>query len=144
MVSRFPLAGLLRLQRLREDTAASELAAANFRTSASRSRQSAARFDLAESPTEVSTGAALSAVAAARASSRSMLADLDAVLSGHEATARQAQEAFSAARSQSVRLEKLEAKHAERVAAADLLAEQTVLDELAAGAWHRSRKEGMR
>jgi flagellar FliJ protein len=144
MASRFPLAGLLRLQRLREDAAASELAAANFRTSASRARQGAARDDLANSPTEVSTGAALSAVAAARSSSRSMLADLNAVLTDHQAAALQAQAAFSAARSQSVRLEKLEAKHDERVAAADLRTEQTVLDELAAGAWHRGRNESRR
>lgn len=142
MPRRFPLAGLLRLQHLHEDAAAIELASANARTSATRARQRAARLELAEVPTEVANAAALSSVAAARASSRSMLADLAAVSAENLTRTEQAQQAFNAARSQSVRLEKLETKHEERETVAELQAEQTAIDEIASGAWHRGRNAG--
>lgn len=135
----FPLAGLLRLKQLHEDAAAIELAAANNRTSATRARQRAARLELADMPSEVVNAAALSSVAAARSSSRSMLADLAAVSVENQARTEQAQAAFNDARSQSVRLQKLETKHEARVVAEDLHTEQTAIDEIASGAWHRGR-----
>ncbi|WP_231556235.1 hypothetical protein [Cryobacterium sp. MLB-32] len=78
-------------------------------------------------------------MAAARASSRSMLADLDALGQGHLATLAQAQSVFDAARAESIGLEKLEARHSAAVAAADLRAEQIVLDEIASTRWHRDQ-----
>ena len=137
MSRRFPLAGLLRLQQLHEDAAAIELAAANARSSATRARQKAARLELAEMPSEVVNAAALNSVAAARSSSRSMLAELAAVSEDNRVRTEQAQAAFNEARSQSVRLQKLETKHVARVAAEELHSEQTAIDEIASGAWHR-------
>ena len=137
MSRRFPLAGLLRLQQLHEDAAAIQLAAANARSSATRARQKAARLELAEMPSEVVNAAALNTVAAARSSSRSMLAELAAVSADNQVRTEQAQAAFNAARSQSVRLQKLETKHEARVAAEDLHTEQTAIDEIATGSWHR-------
>ncbi|MBG0740294.1 flagellar export protein FliJ [Paeniglutamicibacter antarcticus] len=137
----FPLAGLLRLQHLRQDAAAADLAGANARASANGARQSAARRDLQETSSEVATAAALSAVAAARSSSRSMLSELEAASLETQADQDQAQAVFNEARAASVRLEKLAAKHDERMAAELLHAEQTVLDEIAVTSWHRNRNQ---
>ena len=139
MSRRFPLAGLLRLQQLHEDAAAIQLAAANARSSATRARQKAARLELAEMPSEAVNAAALNSVAAARSSSRSMLAELAAVSADNQVRTEQAQAAFNEARSQSVRLQKLEIKHEARVAAEELHTEQTAIDEIATGSWHRGR-----
>ncbi|MDH6237275.1 flagellar FliJ family protein [Cryobacterium sp. CG_9.6] len=141
MIRLFPLAGLLRLRHLEQDEAAGHLAAANSRVQDNDSRRDRARALLhgtADSPT---TAAALQAMAAARSSSRSMLADLDALGQGHRESLRSAQSAFDAARAESKALEKLEARHAQAVAAADLHAEQIVLDEIASTRWHRNRTE---
>ncbi|MFI5085142.1 MAG: flagellar FliJ family protein [Actinomycetales bacterium] len=139
MARGFPLAGLLRLSHLREDAAAAELAGANARTSRLGARKNSVRRVLDETPSEVSNSAALAAVAAARSSSRSMLAELDAVVVQTRRERDAAQNEFDAARARTVRLEKLQTRHGERAAAEDLHAEQTVLDELAVTSWHRSR-----
>ncbi len=135
----FPLAGLLRLQHLRRDAAAADLAGANARASAHGARQNATRRELQETSSEVATAAALSAVAAARSSSRSMLTELEAVSQQNRVEQDLAQTMFNEARASSVRLEKLAARHEEAVAAELLHAEQTVLDEIAVTAWHRDR-----
>ena len=141
MTRAFPLAGLLRLRRLQEETAAAKLAAANARVRETSLVQAQAYQVLAESPLAATDSATLSAVAAARASSRAMLADLAAAGIRRSADAEGAQSAFHAARAESVGLEKLEARHAGEAAAEDLRAEQTVLDELAGSAWQRRQKE---
>jgi len=136
----FPLAGLLRLRHLQQDEAAVELAAANSRVNDNETRRDRARALVhggGHSPTSV---AAMSALAAARASSRSMLADLDALGQGHQAALAHAQTVFDAARAESVALEKLKARHSAAVIAADLKAEQTVLDEIASTRWHREHE----
>ena len=86
--------------------------------------------------------ATLQAVAAARASSRSMLAELQAADTLRRTEAEQAQLAFQQARAQAIGLEKLEAQHDLSAAAEELHGEQVVLDEIASGAWHRG--EGSR
>ncbi|WAP51668.1 flagellar FliJ family protein [Arthrobacter sp. ATA002] len=139
----FPLAGLLRLRRLQEEAAAGKLAAANARVRETSAEHAGVYQALTESPLAATDSATLHAVSAARASSRAMLADLAALGSRHAAEAAAAQAAFSAARAESVGLEKLEARHAGVVAAEDLRAEQTVLDELAGTAWQRRQKEAM-
>ncbi|WCI07429.1 flagellar FliJ family protein [Arthrobacter sp. OVS8] len=83
----------------------------------------------------------LRAVAAARSSSHSMLADLQnlsRIAETEEATARQE---FIAARTRSVGLEKLQARHDAEVFTADLRAEQSALDEIASTVWHREEQE---
>ncbi|HEY9498135.1 MAG TPA: hypothetical protein VIQ78_03860 [Terrimesophilobacter sp.] len=140
MVRLFPLAGLLRLRHLQQDQAASQLAVANGRMRENSFRQMRARTALGSTLSEVANTAALHAVAAARASTRSTLADLEGLAAEHRAEVGQAQAVFDAARSRAIGLEKLEGRHAEAVAASDIHAEQTVLDEIASGAWHRNHE----
>ncbi|MFZ3453271.1 flagellar export protein FliJ [Arthrobacter sp. 7Tela_A1] len=139
----FPLAGLLRLRRLQQDSAAGELAAANAKLRRTSAARSEAYDSLAATPLEAADPATLNAIAAARASSRSLLADLLSAEALDSAAASNAQTEFHAARARSVGLEKLEDKHAEALAVEDLHAEQTVLDELAGTTWHRRQKEAL-
>lgn len=141
MARAFPLAGLLRLRRLQEEAAAGRLAAANISLRETTDSHARTLQTLADSPLAVTDSATLAAVAAARASSRAMLTDLAALGVRRAADAAQAQTAFSAARAESVGLEKLESRHAVEVAAEDLRTEQTALDELAGTAWQRRQKE---
>ncbi|MCQ1988072.1 flagellar FliJ family protein [Arthrobacter sp. zg-Y844] len=137
----FPLAGLLRLRQLQQDRAAGELAAANVRMREIREARAEAYNSLETSHSEAVDAATMNAIAAARASSRSMLADLNALDTRHAAEVETARAEFSSARARSVGLEKLEGKFAEAEAAEDLRTEQTILDELAGSAWHRRQKE---
>ncbi|MCA5923513.1 MULTISPECIES: flagellar FliJ family protein [Curtobacterium] len=140
MARRFPLAGLLRLRHTEQDRAAASLAAANERVRDAADARIAARRSLADSEDvrPIEDAATLSAVAAARAATRGMLEELDAVVQSRRADADRAQEAYGAARRAAVGLEKLEGKHAEQQAAEELRAEQGALDEIAA----RRRTEG--
>lgn len=138
----FSLAGLLRLRHLQEDQAAIDLAEADARVRDNEARRARARTalsGLAATPTNV---AALNAMAAARSSTRSMLADLDALGRNHQVALNQAQTVFDSARAESIGLEKLEARHAAAVLAEDLRAEQTVLDEIASTRWYRDSDAG--
>ena len=137
----FPLAGLLRLRRLQQDSAAGNLAAANADLRRSTEARSEAYDSLAATPLEAADAATLNAIAAARASSRSMLADLLAAEELKGAAVNTAQAEFQAARARSVGLEKLESKHSDAVAVEDLRTEQSILDELAGTSWHRRQKE---
>lgn len=141
MSRQFTLAGLLRLRHMQEDQAASDLAAANRRHSASSGRRAAARTELGASDAEVSTAAGLQGMAAARASSQSMLSDLQVMTQMDAETVKGAQEAFTAARMNSKGLEKLQEKHAAAVTVEELAAEQVAVDEIASGSWHRERAE---
>lgn len=141
MTRAFPLAGLLRLRRLQEEAAAAKLAAANAQVQETSHVQAQAYQVLAQSPLAATDSATMCAIAAARASSRAMLADLAALGIRRTADADTAQAAFYSARADSVSLEKLEARHVLEAAAEDLRAEQTVLDELAGNAWQRRQKE---
>jgi flagellar protein FliJ len=133
----FPLAGLLRLRHLQQDRAAGDLAAANSRLHENSVVRDRARTALGGSPTEATSVEALYAVAAARASTRGMLADLDALGRRHSATAAEAQAAFDVARAQALSLEKLELRHSHEVTIEEQHAEQIVIDEIASTSWHR-------
>lgn len=137
MARTFPLAGLLRLRHLEEDQAASHLAAANSRLEESSVLRERARTALGGTPAGVVSVESLYAVAAARASTRGMLADLDALGRRHESAQAEAQTHFDAARAQSLRMEKLARRHQASVAADELREEQIVIDEIAATSWHR-------
>lgn len=136
----FPLTGLLRLRRLQEDQAAARLAAAHQNAAAHTARQRQARMDLDETSSEVTDSSALLAVAAARASARSMLASLNAMSAGHRTAVNHARDEFAKARLEAAGLEKLEGRHMEAAAAEELQAEQIVLDELASAARRRTSK----
>lgn len=141
MARMFPLAGLLRLRQIQEEQAASDLAVANARAREINSRQSRARTELGEVTSAATSSAVLYAVAAARASSRSMLAELDSLDCEHRPSLDQANRAFAAARARSIGLEKLEGRHSDAEAAAELTAEQAAIDEIASIGWQRKKDE---
>jgi flagellar protein FliJ len=137
----FSLAGLLRLRQLQQDQAATGLARARSRSSSVRVREAAARRELAATDDPVSSSASLRAVAAARSSSHSMLADLQSLSRLADADEATARAEFIAARTRSVGLEKLQARHDAEINSADLRAEQSVLDEIASTLWHREDQQ---
>ena len=141
MPRRFPFAGLLRLRQVQEEQSASDLAVAHARAREISSRQSRARTELGEGRSEATNSAVLYAVAAARASSRSMLAELDALDCEHQPSLDHATRAFAEARARSIGLEKLEGRHSDAEAAAELTAEQAAIDEIASIGWHRKKDE---
>jgi flagellar FliJ protein len=140
----FPLAGLLRLRHAQQDEAGSALASANARLADATARRARTAAVLAGEPVQITDAATLFAVSAARASTRGMLAELDAMAASRRAEADSAQAAYNAARTRSIGLEKLDVKHTERVLAEDARAEQLVLDEVASTAWHRNPPEAAR
>jgi len=135
----FSLTGLLRLRHLQQDEAAGVLAAANQSAGENAVKSTETRAAIASIPTTATTSAALSAMAAARASSRNMLAELDGLGRHYAAAVGEAQNAFDAARAQSVGLEKLESRHDAAWNAEELRGEQAVLDEIASTRWHREQ-----
>ncbi|AMB58756.1 hypothetical protein [Microterricola viridarii] len=138
MTRAFALDGLLRLRRLEQDQAAGSLAAANAGRRESAAREAAARAGLGDSPATPETLGALHGIAAARASARSMVAELGAVTLERQRRAEEAQQEYSEARRSTLSIEKLADRHAENVAVEELHAEQIVLDELAGAAWQRT------
>lgn len=142
MARAFALAGLLRLRQIEKEHAASDLAAANALRRDAGERQARAIAALHAVPVEATDAGTLFAMAAARASSRSMLADLAALAAERETEAAAAQEAFTEAKKRAVGLEKLENRHRAEVVAGELSAEQSAIDEMATGAWQRAREGG--
>ncbi|MGO4102380.1 flagellar FliJ family protein [Leifsonia sp. YAF41] len=136
----FSLAGLLRLRHLEEDEAGQTLARANSRLEENSAREAQIRRKLGGGDDEAASVEVLRAVAAARASSRSMLAELEAVARVQRQEADEARAAFAAARTRSKGLERLEEKHNLAVAVGELRTEQNALDEIASGARARSRE----
>ncbi|TFC52103.1 hypothetical protein E3T24_09415 [Cryobacterium sp. TmT2-59] len=142
MARAFALAGLLRLRHLQQDQAAADLAAANALSQANLARRDQARTALAGLPSLASGAETLSAIAAARASARSMLAEMETHGRNYQFAVGEAQHVFDARRAESVGLEKLSDRHAVIARAEELHAEQTVLDEIASSGWHRARRGG--
>ena len=141
MARTFPLAGLLRLRQLREDEAAGSLATANERLRSSQSHTETVSEALGGTDLSPAASASLYAVAAARASARSVLADLHALEAHLQQEQDRAQERFRVARAETLALEKLEDRHRQSEAAAALEAEQRVLDELASTGWGRRAEQ---
>lgn len=137
----FPLAGLLRLRQTQQDHAAAELATANRSARDAKARRQAARIEASMTESEAVSPAALLAIAAARASSRSLLADLDALCQIEDDAVATAQSAFTAARTRSVGLEKLSDRHHTQWNAGQLKAEQGALDEIASSRCYRTQGE---
>ncbi len=143
MSRQFSLAGLLRLRHLQQDEAAGQLASANARLDATSVQRNRARAALGATRSDASSTEALYAMAAGRASMRSMLSDLDSMLTQQHAEAEEANEVFNVARARAVALEKLEAKHLQAVMVEELRDEQNFIDEIASTAW-RTDREGTR
>jgi flagellar FliJ protein len=141
MNRQFSLAGLLRLRQIQQDQAASGLASARSRSSSVRAREASARRQLGASDEDIVSSASLRAVAASRSASHSMLADLQNLARVAETDEATAREEFIAARTRSVGLEKLQARHQADVHAAELSAEQSALDEISSTIWHRDEQQ---
>lgn len=137
----FPLAGLLRLRNSQQDQAAAALASANTSAKAAAARRESLRIEASMTESEAVSPAALSAIAAARASSRSLLMDLEVLCEARNRAAAAAQSDFVAARTRSVGLEKLADRHQHDWRAGQLKAEQSALDEIASSA--RRRMQGV-
>ena len=136
----FPLAGLLRLRQVQQDQAAIDLSAANARVAEGTARQRRARSALGATSSEATSASVLYAVAASRAASRSMLAELQALDCDHRVSLDAANTVFTAARARSIGLEKLEVRFDDAVAHGILAAEQATLDEISSTSWHRTRE----
>ncbi len=141
MNRQFSLAGLLRLRQIQQDQAASGLARARSRSSSVRAREASARRQLAAGQEDIDSTASLRAVAAARSASHSMLADLQGLARLAETDEAAARDEFIAARTRSVGLEKLQARHDAEVSTAELRAEQSTLDEISSTIWHRDEQQ---
>ncbi len=141
MKREFSLAGLLRLRQIQQDQAASGLARARSRSSSVRAREASARRQLSAADEDIVSSASLRAVAASRSASHSMLADLQNLTRIAEADEATAREEFIAARTRSVGLEKLQARHHAEVNTAELRAEQSTLDEISSTIWHRDEQQ---
>jgi flagellar FliJ protein len=131
-MSTFRLAGLLRLRKLQEDNVRAELARTRATELQRRRREQLVRNVLGESAVDATSAEAVQSIAAARASSSSMLGELDALLAGDAAAVAAAEAAHAVARARSVQIEKLEERHTARTRAEGLRAEQLALDEAAA------------
>lgn len=136
----FSLAGLLRLRRLEEDQAAAVFGAAVTRHAGFTTRTERALTELDRLPAELDGLAVLHTAAAARAASSAMLSELRALTDAAAAQRDAAERDLGQARARTLGLEKLEARHGATVQAAELAAEQVVLDEL--GATARLRAPG--
>jgi flagellar FliJ protein len=142
MTQPFSLAGLLRLRRLEEEQAAAVFGAAASRHAGIAARTERALAEVDRLPTDVDSLDVMHTIAAGRASSAAMLTELRALADTSAVERATAEREFGAARARTLGLEKLEARHASTVHAAELAAEQVVLDELGSTARLRAPGRG--
>ncbi|OMH23522.1 hypothetical protein BKD30_11335 [Tersicoccus phoenicis] len=131
MTAPFRLAGLLRLRRLNEDTAAARWGAAAAEHRAVRARRDGMYGHAAAGSAAPDSMVSLRAIAAARSSTIALLAELDAAVATAADEERALRDAWTAARIATAGLEKLEERHDARTVEQELAAEQAALDELA-------------
>lgn len=129
MADLFRLAGLLRLRRMQEEAARAQLARTRAAEHARKREQAKVRAVLGASAVDVSSAETVQSIAAARASSSSMLGELDALLARDAADVEAAAVVHRSARTATMQLEKLEERHAGRARAEALRGEQKALDE---------------
>ena len=137
-MSKFTLAGLLRLRKLEEDQRAAELNTARDRESVGLARSRRIRASLADNNDDP---AAYASIAATRASAATMLSELGEVDRANAAEVELAATAHADAHRKTLGLEKLETRHDEREAAEQLREEQLLLDDLSSRAWHAAHGE---
>ncbi|GIG24073.1 flagellar export protein FliJ [Cellulomonas denverensis] len=131
-MSAFRLAGLLRLRALAEEQAAVELAGATRARDTAAARRAATEDALGAAGLPAGTDAtALRAVIASRLALGGLLVEQRALTAAAQQVMDDRAEDWSAARTRTRTLEKLEDKHATAEAEADQRAEQLVLDEIA-------------
>lgn len=135
-MSTFRLMGLLRLRKLQEDGVRAELARTRAAESQRRRDEQRVRSVLGESAVEASSVEAVQSIAAARASSSSMLGEFETLLAQDAAAVASAEAAYAEARTRTTQLEKLQEQHATLTRREELRGEQKTLDE------HASRRKG--
>lgn len=138
-----PLAGLLRLRALAEDRAAGELAAARReqRLAAERAARTADALGAWRPPHEADH-AAWQAAVAARVALSSLLHEQAHVVAGADEVVDLRQADWTAARTRTRAVERLQEKHDAAVATEEGRAEQLALDEIAARGTDRSADAG--
>lgn len=140
-MSAFSLAGLLRLRKLEEDQRTLELNTARGREAVGLARTRRIRNTLAESQVDPLSHASLVSVAATRATTATMLAELGEADREAAAEVEAARVKHADAHRRTKGLEKLERKFEDARTADELRAEQLVLDDLSARAWHLAQSE---
>jgi flagellar protein FliJ len=140
-VAAFGLAGLLRIRRLKEERAAYEMVRARSRASELASERHQLLEQLDDHAHEARDVRGIHALAAARASTSGMLADLEALSLTQRRLVADAEEAHREARKDVRAVEKLEEKFDEAEHEEELRREQTILDELASRARRRLQQE---
>jgi len=143
-MTRFSLAGLLRLRGVQERAAAARLSRAAVEARQSEARERRTRTALADSADAATDVRTLAAIAASRAAARARIAELSLLADARRDDVDAARRAHTEARRRARGLEKLEAAHRERELRAQLRAEQATLDEIASGRWATTtgRQEG--
>jgi flagellar protein FliJ len=136
----FSLAGLLRIRRLKEERAAYEITRARSRASELANERHQLIDQLKDHGHDAKSVRGIHAISAARASTSTMLSDLEALSITQQAYVAEAEEQHRAARRDVRTVEKLEERHDEAERAEELRAEQTMVDELAART--RARLQG--
>ncbi|MGN6444387.1 flagellar FliJ family protein [Amnibacterium sp.] len=137
----FGLAGLLRIRRLKEERAAYEMVRARSRASELAHERHQLLDQLDDHAHEARDVQGIHAIAAARASTSGMLADLEALSATQRRLVADAEDAHREARRDVRAVEKLEEKHDATERETELRGEQTILDELASRARHRLQRE---
>lgn len=127
----FGLAGLLRLRQVQQDQAAGDLAAAARHHRENSAREREARAALGLQHNEVVDTSVLLALAASRAASQSLIAELAGLTALQAERQRAAEQAFAGALARTSSLEKLETRHTNAVSLGDQRSEQAALDEIA-------------
>lgn len=128
----FGLAALLRIRRLKEERAAYEMVRSRSRASELAQERHQLIDQLGDHAHEAKDVRGIHALSAARASTSTMLADLEALSIIQQRLVDEAAEQHQAARKDVRTIEKLEERFDEETRETELRAEQTVLDELAA------------
>jgi flagellar protein FliJ len=127
----FSLAGLLRLRRLREDQAAAEVGRARSRASEIAAERHQLIGTLSDHGHEARDVRGIAAISAARASTSTMLADLEALHVAQAEVLARAEAEHRATRRATLSVEKLEERHDAESRAEELRGEQAALDEIA-------------
>lgn len=135
-MSTFRLLNLLKLRTMQEDGVRAELARARATETDRRRREQRVRGMLGDSGADASSAEAVQSIAAARASSSSMLGELETLLAQDQLAVAEASAAYAEAKTRTTQLEKLQEQHAARTRHDDLRREQNALDE------HAGRRRG--
>lgn len=138
----FGLAGLLRIRRLKEERAAHELVRARSRASELAQERHRLLDQLGDHAHEARDVRGIHALSAARASTATMLSDLEALSLTQHRLVTAAEGAHQEARREVRTVEKLEEQHDAVQRETELRGEQTILDEVAVRA--RPQREAPR